>query len=158
MDPVSDFTKEFTRQTLPTLNIGRSYFHIPESIQPIKDSIKRDVFSVGLYAGDFKGQFHPSSALVEWIAKQSDARKKVFVNKKAEWLFLCKRNILEDSIVNNPLRLTEGLVLVQNEQDENLGYGLFKQEGKDLVIRNLLDRGSYLRADESGRRSRSHRR
>jgi ribosome biogenesis protein Nip4 len=45
-------------------------------------------------------------------------------------------------------------VLVQNEIDENLGYGVFKQEGKDLVIRNLLDKGKYLRMDEKGRRKR----
>jgi ribosome biogenesis protein Nip4 len=70
------------------------------------------------------------------------------VNKKAEWLFLCGRNILGASIASNPNRLHSGFVLVQNEQDENLGFGFFKQEGKDLILRNILDKGNYLRMED----------
>jgi ribosome biogenesis protein Nip4 len=65
-------------------------------------------------------------------------------------MFLCGRNILSESIAKNPNGLTEGLVLVQNEKDENLGYGLFKREDT-LIIKHVLDKGRYLRIDEKGR-------
>jgi hypothetical protein len=95
--------------------------------------------------------FSPSPALIDLISKFPDAQsKKIFVNRKAEWMFLCGRNVLSDSVAKNPNGLSEGLVLVQNVQDENLGYGQFKKEDT-LIIKHILDKGRYLRIDEKGR-------
>jgi ribosome biogenesis protein Nip4 len=104
--------------------------------------------------GEEKMGFSPSPALLDLVSKFPDAQsKKVFINKKAEWLFLCGRNVLSDSIAKNPNRLSEGIVLVQNENDENLGYGVFKREDT-LIIKHVLDKGRYLRIDEKGHNKR----
>lgn len=134
------------------ITIGKQYYAAPTTLCSIKESIKRDAYAIGVPLGESRERFYPTSALIERIAAYpASSNKKIFVNAKAEWLFLCGRSILQESITRNPHHISDGMVLVQNARDENLGYGVFKQEGKDLVIKNLLDRGSYLRVDEKRR-------
>jgi len=146
------FTKQFTDRELSDVHrVGRNFYQAEERLWEIKNGVTRDIYSLGLFLGEEKMGFSPSPALIELISKFPDAQsKKVFINKKSEWLFLCGRNILSESIAKNPHLLSEGLVLVQNEQDENLGYGLFKREDT-LIIKHVLDKGRYLRIDEKGR-------
>ncbi|HIJ14248.1 TPA: hypothetical protein HA371_05880, partial [Candidatus Woesearchaeota archaeon] len=33
------------------------------------------------------------------------------------------------------------------DQDENLGFGIFQSQGDDIVIKNLVDKGFYLRKE-----------
>ena len=131
---------------------GRNFCQAEQKLSDIKSGVNRDIFSFGLYLGEEHQGFSPSPALIDLISRLPDAQsKKVFINKKAEWLFLCGRNVLSESILRNPSNLNEGLVLVQNEHDENLGYGQFKRED-NLIIRHILDKGKYLRMNEKGRR------
>ena len=146
------FTKQFTNMELTGVRrIGRNFYLAEERLWNIKNGIDRDVYAIGTFLGEEKMGFSPSPALIDFISKFPDAQsKKIFINKKAEWLFSCGRNVLSDSIVKNPGSITEGLVLVQNENDENLGYGQFKKEDT-LIIKHILDKGRYLRMDEKGR-------
>jgi ribosome biogenesis protein Nip4 len=99
-----------------------------------------DPYSVGIYLGEGKDDFSPSPALVDMIAKRSSC--KVYVNDKAEWLFLCGRDVFRKSVEKG--KLIDGkFVLVQNSMDENLGFG--KVQGD--VIENYLDKGAYLRME-----------
>jgi ribosome biogenesis protein Nip4 len=135
------------------VRIGRNYFFTDPELKKISDSIKRDIYATGVYVGEEKNFFEPSSEFIEMLSKYLSSEKlKIFVNKKAEWLFLCGRSILPESISKNPNNISEGLVFVQNELDENLGYGLFQKQGKDLIVKNLLDKGAYLRMNEKGRK------
>jgi ribosome biogenesis protein Nip4 len=135
--------------------VGRNFYKAEERLWNIKNGVNRDVYSVGLFLGEEKMGFSASPALIDLISKFPDSQsKKIFINKKAEWLFLCGRNVLSESIAKNPNGLSEGLVLVQNEEDENLGYGLFKREDT-LIIKHILDKGRYLRIDEKGRDKRA---
>ena len=153
------FVAQFTSQDMEEkysniVRVGRNFYYINDDLRNLRTEIQRDVYSLGIFLGEEKERFYPSPALVELISKIPDAEKrKVYINKKAEWLFLCGRNVLPESISKNPNHLQEGLVLIQNEGDENLGYGEFKKEDK-LIIRNLLDKGRYLRLDEKGRKKR----
>jgi len=81
--------------------------------------------------------------LIDVISEIS--QKKVFISQKAEWLFLCGRDVFEDSITKK--YSDEKIVLVQNEKDENLGYGVFIKKGKEKILKNLLDKGFYLRRE-----------
>jgi ribosome biogenesis protein Nip4 len=131
--------------------VGRNFYLAEERLWNIKNGVNRDVYALGTFLGEEKIGFSPSPALIDFISKFPDAQsKKVFINRKAEWLFSCGRNVLSDSIVRNPNSISEGLVLVQNERDENLGYGQFKKEDT-LIIKHILDKGRYLRIDEKGR-------
>ena len=38
-------------------------------------------------------------------------------------------------------------LLVQNQDDENLGYGELLKKGRHLLVKNLLDRGDFLRRE-----------
>jgi ribosome biogenesis protein Nip4 len=146
------FTSQFTDKTMDNVHrIGRNFYLAEKNLLDIKSGVKRDVFALGTYLGEEKMGFSASPALIDMLSKlpESDS-KKISINKKAEWLFLCGRNILSDSIIKNQHNLSEGLVFVQNEHGENLGYGMFKKEDT-LIIKHILDKGKYLRADEKGR-------
>ena len=81
------------------------------------------------------------------VAKKTD--RKIFVNRKTAWLFLCGRDIFGRGIVKSNVK--KGLALVQNEADENLGYGEIIADlgNKDKVVaKNLFDRGNFLRREK----------
>ena len=155
MSTFEEFVNIFTENKIDYVRkIGRNYYFVENDLWELKESINKDVFSVGIFLGEEKDRFEPNPAILDIISKFPDSEKrKIFVNKKAEWLFLCGRNILSDSISKNPYRVNSGLVLVQNENNENLGFGYFKQEGPALILRNILDKGHYLRIeDKKGKR------
>ncbi len=147
------FTARFSDTGIDALKIGRNYFLAEDRLKKLKEGVNRDPFSLGLFLGEERGEFHPSPAMIDVISRLPDSEnRKIFVNGKAEWLFLCGRNILEDSIIKNPRNIKDGPVLIQNEKGENLGYGMFMKQGRDLVIKNFLDKGKYLRMNERKRR------
>ena len=74
-------------------------------------------------------------------------KKKIYIATKVEGLYLYGRNILKDSIARNPNNIDSGYVFVQNEKDENLGFGIFQKQGEQVIIKNLLDKGFYLRKE-----------
>lgn len=89
----------------------------------------------GLYLGkDTKNGFVPSLALLERIKM-----RKVVVDKKTEWLFVCGRDILKKHGLN---KNEEALIV--SESGEVLGLGRY--DGK--IIKNLFDIGKYLREDK----------
>ena len=103
----------------------------------------------GIPIGNIKNnKFKPSLFLLEEISKQSN--KKIYINNKAEWLFLCKRDVFEESIIkiedNDKLKTNE-IYLIQNEHNENLGIAQIKQDGKNKILKNLFDRGDFLRRE-----------
>tara|TARA_Y100000034_G_C6795455_1_gene356487 strand:+ start:554 stop:976 length:423 start_codon:yes stop_codon:yes gene_type:complete len=102
---------------------------------------------IGVFLGENKDkQFIPSIELIELLSHISN--KKVFVTDKAEWKFLNKKDILGKAITK--ANVYTGFVLVQNKNDENLGYGKFILDIKrkeEVVVKNLLDRGEYLRCE-----------
>ena len=68
---------------------------------------------------------------------------RVYVNEKAEQLFLYARDIFLDSIIKGK---KQGFVLVCNSKNEPLGIGKF--EGN--ILKNIIDLGFYLRSQDSG--------
>ena len=122
--------------------IGKNYFMINKNLEEVESKITHDVFSIGIILGRDDEKFLPSSALIDMISKTSE--RKMVVNKKAEWLFLCGRDVLEEGIVSGRFK---GLVLVMNEQGENLGYGKIVEKKGKKIIKNILDKGSYLRIE-----------
>ena len=74
------------------------------------------------------------------------------VDDKAEWLFLCGRDVFAKSVVKANVK--SGRVIVCNKGKEVLGYGNIVGElgRKDKVfVKNLLDKGDFLRR-EMGRK------
>ncbi|MFP4112111.1 MAG: hypothetical protein ACLFPQ_01355 [Candidatus Woesearchaeota archaeon] len=116
------------------------YFLIDAKAKKLKENISRSVFSAGLFMGEIKKQeFIPSLALIDKLSTFSE--NKVFVDKKAEWLFLCGRDIFEKSVHDSEGE--RGIVFVQNLKDENLGLGKFEKK----EVTNIIDKGYYLRKE-----------
>ncbi|MFH1174925.1 MAG: hypothetical protein V1725_07355 [archaeon] len=137
------FVKHFTQEHIPAVRIGKRYYQLPAKLAEVQKKISRDLFCGGIPLGEEKREFMPSIALLEMIAMHSD--KKAVINKKSAWLFLCGRDVFAGGIIS--LAVQSGPVLVQNELDENLGLGMVERKGKTLIIKNVLDRGNFLRRE-----------
>ncbi|MBI4441200.1 hypothetical protein HY639_03465 [Candidatus Woesearchaeota archaeon] len=134
-----EFIRRFTQDTIPYVKRGNRFFFATPEVLAAEHTVKIAPFSLGLPLGGKKnGIFMPSLPLLTLLAPHTT--QKVVITDKAAWLFLCGRNVAAASIVK---RAAEGFVLVQNKQDENLGYGQLTKDG----VRNLLDRGDYLRRE-----------
>ncbi|MBU1975643.1 MAG: hypothetical protein KKG59_04535 [Nanoarchaeota archaeon] len=138
---VAQFTEKFDFSNIQV--IKERYFLADKSVNDVKNKIKDLPYSVGVFLGEKRKEFFPSPALIDLISKKSS--RKVIVNKKAEFLFLCGRDVLDSGI--GKCTYTDGLVLVQNSKDENLGYGEVDSTENKLIIKNILDKGAYLRME-----------
>ncbi|MGE5574921.1 MAG: hypothetical protein ACM3UL_02185 [Ignavibacteria bacterium] len=128
---------------------GRFYL-----VNPVLNSIVRqDFFYAGIYLGKAKeGKFFPSFNLLGMLAKKGANR--VVLGRKAAWLFICGRDVLGKSIVRvwGPGKKNTN-TLVVNEFGECLGFGRIvgnlsgKGEDGQIVVRNVLDVGDFLRRE-----------
>lgn len=144
MDKLQAFCKPFSNTEIQNVaKIGRRYYQAEKRLLDIKEKINADTFSLGLPLGEEKKDFTPSPALLEILAQTSD--KKVFLTKKGEWMFLCKRDVFQENITKK--NVSEGLVLVQNSHDENIGLGELKRHRGKVLLKVILDRGDYLRRE-----------
>ncbi|MFH1071871.1 MAG: hypothetical protein V1743_00400 [Nanoarchaeota archaeon] len=149
MDKIKKFVRQFVDKHrfdfTDVHKLGRKYFLIHKQLLEMKGKINKDIYAAGLFLGEDRQEFKPSPALIEMIAEKST--RKAVINKNSEWLFLCGRDVFSTSVIASAVN--DGLVLVQNEEDENLGYGKIIRKGNSLWIKNLLDRGSYLRQEQA---------
>lgn len=143
------FCRQFTDVELQdVVNIGKRYFFDPEHL--LKRAGNWEVFSVGLYLGEEKREFHPTSALIDLLAQHNERR--VVVGSKAAWLFLCGRDILMDGVLETGDFDHHKLVFVADHEGNILGYGKIvspynsKMRNK-IYVKNVLDKGEYLRRE-----------
>ncbi len=112
---------------------------------------QKDFYYAGLYLGKVKnGVFFPSFNLLSML--QDVATNKVFLNRKAAWLFICGRDVFRSGIMRACGSQRKGdRTLVMNEYGECLGFGKIIQgldeEGGRVVIENFLDVGDFLRRE-----------
>jgi len=149
MNKLFSFVKQFTKEQVKELDsvekIGRKYFFVKDELKALKDKIDLEPFSVGLLIGELKdNKFVPSLALLDILCKYSDT--KVYLNKKGQEMFLYGRDVFEENIIKGSKK--DGVVLVQNENDENLGYGELIIKSKKKLLKNILDKGDYLRREK----------
>lgn len=144
MSDLDSFVKKFTDEKISYVKRGKKYFLVNEEILEIEKSLPETISS-GIILGESaeKDKFKPSVYLLEWISARS--KNKVFVNDKAEWLFLCGRDVLPESITKD--NSSGDIFLVQNMRDENLGFGKKVKQGKTHFIKPILDRGNFLRRE-----------
>ena len=145
---ISDFIRNFIDRNIGNITkIRNKYYLADKELLELKQKIKHEPEYIGLFLGEeMKNGFKPSPALIDEIAKISG--RKVFVNDKGEWLFLCGRDIFGKSITK--ANANGGFVLVQSMKDENLGYGKIVgniTNKERIVVKNLLDKGEYLRRE-----------
>ncbi len=151
---ITDFASQFGVQIVLNLDLmaektGRFYLVNPA----LKPLIREDFFSAGVYLGKAKeGKFFPSFYLLGVLAKKEANR--IIIDKKSAWLFICGRDILRKSIVRiQGQGKKDTNTLVFNEFGECLGFGRIVENlrdsllGNEIVVRNVLDIGDFLRRE-----------
>ncbi|MBN1386611.1 hypothetical protein JW968_06600 [Candidatus Woesearchaeota archaeon] len=161
----ADFVRSFDAQVPEHVVIDDEFYRKDERLMQISDSvsgrINRNPSSVSLYYGRYdkrRGLFTPGFPLLEMLAGNQGGmsrKQRIMVNEKGEWLFLCKRNILESSILNadhvRDLLSDKGVCgkdfFVVNRHDELLGMGVITLNRGSIVVKNRIDRGNFLRRE-----------
>ena len=142
-----DFIAKFTDQEVKFIKIGKKYFLENKELEKHRLDAKEKYF--GLFLGeDVEGKFKPSLALLEYLAKIS--KEKIFVKDIGEMDFLYGKNLRQRHVLRVEGETKIGfLKLVQNEYDENLGYGKYiAEEGKIQVLKQRMDRGLFLKREK----------
>ncbi len=148
MSLLNDFCTEFGVNDIGNISrVGRRCFLTQKEQDKEITKHKKNLFGIGVFLGEEKAKFEPSPALVELIAAKTKKHKAV-VDEKAAWLFLCGRDIFIKGVVKQGTPTANGYLLVENAQGENLGYGQIpKKKQKNVAIKNVLDRGFFLRRE-----------
>ena len=138
---LNEFIKKFTDKEIIDFKLVKKlrtdYFILSSDLLRASQKIRWPFLYGGLFLGKEKKQFVPSVYLLQKLAEVSD--KKVWLNEKDEWRFICKKDI---SIISN--QKNKEFILVINKYNECLGYGIDEKNN----IKNLFDIGDFLRREK----------
>lgn len=152
MQKIERFISRFTEnKLLHIIKIGKNYYHVLPELRKLMEKAGKNIGREAQYVGIFLGKekeknFIPSLALLDMIGRTT--HRWVMVDDKAEWLFLCGRDIFSSSVVKANVK--KGMVMICNKKKEILGYGDMAgtTNKKDNVhIKNILDKGDFLRRE-----------
>lgn len=141
---LKEFIKQFTSEEIvgDFTKVNNEYFVINESLKQIISQIKTKPLCAGIPLGREKGRIFVSSLyLLQKLGEVSN--KKIIVDKKGEWMFICGKNIFSKSIKNCTGNVGD-LVLVENAFGECLGYGKLTAEKS---VQHVFDIGDFLRRE-----------
>ena len=150
--------KEFVAQFRASIPLDEShivrnrnrYYLLPKKL---KQQAPQGFFYAGAYLGAVKGSsFFPSFLLLSMVAERK--AKKLVVDKKTSWLFICGRDIFKQGILKGDNLKKGDITLILNEYNECLGFGkmlLNLRAEIDLnktAVKNILDIGDFLRREK----------
>ncbi|MFT4310899.1 MAG: hypothetical protein ACMXYC_04690, partial [Candidatus Woesearchaeota archaeon] len=113
--------------SVPTLHwIHKKAYMVSEELLRVAQQLNEHVVSMGTYMGYVRGEhFFPSLACVDYLSEHA-LTNTVVVDDKSAWLFTCKRDVFEDSILE---KKGEGpLFLVFSMHNQCVGIGLYKKK------------------------------
>ena len=139
-----------------TGNVKEVYALTPELAEFLKSGVKVvEVVSAGIKVGEVGKRFRLTLEGAFFLAKTK--KKRVYVNKKGEMLFLYGRDIFASSVMKASQDIRENdVVFVCNTRGDILGIGRSRYDGDRIrsveedrvVVENLVDRGEYLRKEK----------
>jgi ribosome biogenesis protein Nip4 len=150
--PLDDFVSRFGTQITLDGNFivkkqGR-YFLLSENVKRLTS---KGFYYAGTYLGKVKdGKFFPSFNLLNIVAQKKASR--IDIEKKAEWLFICGRDVFEQGITKVTGSTKKGdYILVLNSYGECLGFGKIlrnlDRKRRGPAVENILDIGDFLRRE-----------
>ena len=148
---LDEFLKPFgIKKKIDTQIVNRSYFIVKD-----RQFLGKNPAYSGECIAHIRGPvLIPSIDFLQQIGKES--RRHVIINPKAEWLFICGRDIFTKGITahNNPE--VGDRVVILNQHKECLGYGDMTAPFTDtrVVIKRLFDIGDLLRRERKSRKVR----
>ena len=152
MNPIAAFASQFGAKVdlnpeFITEKEQRYYLLNPR----LRKFARSDFFHAGLYLGKAEnGVFFPSFSLLNMLLDV--AANKVVLDRKAAWLFICGRDVLQKGITKVSGATQKGsFTLVMNEFGECLGFGQITEKlnnsENSVVLKNILDIGDFLRRE-----------
>ncbi len=156
MNYFQDFLKQFNCSDVfdssDILFIKEQVFLVTAKQREIFSSAKKKPIFVGNCLGRKKGDlFLPSVWLLDVLSKH--AQKKIVVDKKTEWLFICGRDIFSGIVEVQGSPQDEEYVLVFNKFKDCVGIACYAANPtKKKPIRHVYDVGDYLRRERTRKR------
>ena len=145
---IHTFCKELNYELKEELiTIDKKTFLINKKIKKILTNIKEKPKNAGLLLGYEKNKlFHPSINLLKLISEKTN--KKIQLNKKGAWLFICGRDIMKESIMKLPTN--KGKIIVCDEKENVLGIAQLKKhtDSNNIIAKNIFDIGDFLRREK----------
>ncbi|MBW2969877.1 hypothetical protein KY319_02015 [Candidatus Woesearchaeota archaeon] len=143
---LQEFLKPFGIKQAPEVQlVGRSYFITTENIPG------------AVYNGECIAHIRgpvliPSVTFLQKIGKE--AKKHVILTEKAEWLYICGRDIFTKGITSHNNPEVGDRVVILNQYKECLGYGdmVAPLDTKRTVIKRLFDIGDLLRRERKSKK------
>ena len=150
-NPLQQFIKRFTEEELiPEEKIvkkGKQYYYVPTHIQELTVKAKEEPSMQGMMLGkEHKGIFHASQHLIELLAK--NAKNTITLNEKAEWLFVCGRDVFAQNITTKNITDQKALLIVKGPQGDVLGLAKYRREKGADMYKNITDIGNRLRREQ----------
>jgi len=104
-----------------------------------------------VYAGKLLGKdrklFHPSPTLLKEIASEEGPLNRVHVDRETGWLFVCGRDVFEESILRKEGAFEEGSLSLVMLEGSCLGYGRVESFREKRILKNVFDIGDFLRRE-----------
>ena len=148
-DFISQFNASISLDESLTVKKENRYFLLNESLKKL---VTKDFFYAGTYLGKTKnGKFFPSFNLLRMIAEKK--ANKIIVDKKTEWLFICRRDIFKQGIIKViGSKRKSDYTLILNQHNECLGFGRIlhnlDEEKGGIAVKNISDVGDFLRREK----------
>jgi len=130
--------------------VGRSYFKVYD-----ESWLKHHPHYIGECIAHERGNTCiPSIDFLQVMGK--NAKKRVVVDDKGEWLFICGRDLFTATITQRKGVELGDIVVVLNKHGECIGYGevIAPFELKNVVIKRRFDIGDLLRREKNRRKVR----
>ena len=102
---------------------------------------------VGKLLGKDRRLFQPSPALLQELASEEGPLNRVHVNRETGWLFVCGRDVFEESIMRREGEFEEGTLSLVMLDGDCLGYGRVEDFKGKMILKNLFDIGDFLRRE-----------
>jgi len=148
-DFISQFNASISLDESLTVKKENRYFLLNVSLKKL---VTKDFFYAGTYLGKTKnGKFFPSFNLLRMIAEKK--ANKIIVDKKTEWLFICRRDIFKQGIIKViGSKRKSDYTLILNQHNECLGFGRIlhnlDEEKGGIAVKNISDVGDFLRREK----------
>jgi len=141
---IEEYLKQFgIKEQIDTISLNRALYRKADKtlLQ------KKPAYSGELIARQRGDTYIPSINFLQHIGKQ--ARHKVHVDNKGEWMVICGRDLFKKSVTKHTNPQPDDKVVIINQHDECIGYGDY-QEGR-IAVKNLFDIGNLLRRERKRR-------
>lgn len=112
----------------------------------LESSIDSELLYTGMYLGQNKQRFEPSSILLQKLSEEAGTHK-VYVNREIAWLFVVGKDIFDENILYRTDGVRLGGYCLVMFNDHCIGYGRYESSREHKVVKNLYDIGDFLRRE-----------